>query len=483
MAVLSIARTPLRAQWATEPPPIDPFARLAREPDYAATPSNGSVFPPSSPALNGPAGQAPPQGAYMQGSPSNPAFFGPPNAYPSGPPINPGFAAPPPLAVQGQPFQDAMPLPQAVPADGAIPPEDQSLPPAAANSAYRFLDHLEGTIVARGYYRNDQRIAWSGVEDNFGAEGIVAPRLRQQCEDFEFLVDSEFYINQPYDANQLLNDPERLSYAANFRVSEFEVSQLALVTNYEDWTLKIGKFVTPFGRTYFPLYTNSRMDAPFIRTEVIGWRETGMLAHYKSGYFVGDVALTNGGQDLGTNSEKALVARLGLESDGWAIGCSLKKGGGVGSEDEKEFDNQAGVDLMLRAGPFQISSECVYDQYGFGRPGFDPMDITWVKSIYYRDVSSGTQGVPCTGIGYYVNLGYTDGPWDTSLNYGDYYPLYTGTAPNQRVQHRGIGKVAYQLAKPLQIYSVLILENGGYIAQENQPRIPVAVLEGFQFTF
>src|SRR5208282_5689116 len=111
------------------------------------------------------------------------------------------------------------------------------------------------------------------------------------------------------------------------------------------------------------------------------------------------------------------------------------------------------------------------------------LNITWVKSIYYRDASSGQQGVPCTGIGYYVNLGYADGLWNTTLNYGDFYPLYTGTAPDQRVQHRGLIKVAFQLAKPLQIYSVLIVENGGYIAQEYEPRIPVAVLEGCQFTF
>ena len=103
--------------------------------------------------------------------------------------------------------------------------------------------------------------------------------------------------------------------------------------------------------------------------------------------------------------------------------------------------------MMFRNGPFQLSAECIYDEYGFGRPGFNPLDITWVKSIYYRDVSSGQQGVPCTGIGYYVNLGYADGPWNTTLNYGDFYPLYTGTAPDQRVQHRGLAKVAYQLAQ------------------------------------
>ena len=369
-----------------------------------------------------------------------------------------------------------------VPPLGVNPPEGQVLVPSGTNSAYRLLDHLEVTGLARGYYRNDQRIAWSGMEDNFGAEGIIAPRLRQQCGDFEFLIDSEFYINEPYDSDQLMNDAERRSYAANFQVDQFEVSQLALVTNYDDWTFKIGKFVTPFGRFYFPLYTNSRMDAPFIRTDVIEWRETGILAHYKSGYFVGDIALTDGGENLGTNSGKSLMARAGLESDSWAIGGSVKQGQGNGSELDKEFDNHFGVDMMFRSGPFQISSECIYDEYGFVHPGLNPLDITWVRSLYYRDVSSGQSGVPCSGVGYYVNLDYAGGPWNTTLNYGDYYPLYTGTASNQHILHRGLAKVAYRFAEPLQIYSAVILENS-YIAQENAPRRPVAVLGGFQYTF
>ena len=67
--------------------------------------------------------------------------------------------------------------------------------------------------------------------------------------------------------------------------------------------------------------------------------------------------------------------------------------------------------------------------------------------------------------------------------YGDFYPLYTGTAPDQRVLHRGLLKVAYRFARPLQIYSILIVENGGYLAQENEPRRGLAAVEGFQFTF
>ena len=414
----------------------------------------------------------------------------PPGMYFQAPPSYPPVNCLPPVAAQGPQFQDPMQFQQPVPPVGStatsaagIALDGQSLVPSGSNSAYRLLDHLEVSGVARGYYINDQRIEWSGMESTFGAEGAIAPKIRQRCGEFEFLVDSEFYINEPYDQNQLLNDPERRSYAANFRVNQFEVSQLALVTNYQNWTFKAGKFVTPFGRYYFPLYTNAQWDAPFIRSEVIEWRETGILAHYKSGYFVGDVALTNGPENLATNSERSLLARVGLESDLWALGCSAKHGGGNGSEANKEFDNYFGVDMMFRSGPFQFSSECIFDEYGFGRPGFNPMDITWLKSIYYRDVSSGHQGTPCSGIGYYVNLGYAEGPWNATLNYGDFYPLYTGSAPDQRVQHRGLVKAAYRLAEPLQIYSVLIVENGGYIAQENEKRIPVAVLEGFQFTF
>jgi hypothetical protein len=473
VAILFLLATPARAQWsAPSPSPVDPFTQVARVPDNSAAAANGPVFPPlPGPVVSGPIPAAP--GIYLPGPAPGPPMIGPP-----------------PYGAPGGQLQDSMPFQPAVSATrpdvspaGGSPVESQLLLPAGTSSAYRLLDHLEVDGVARGYYENDQRIAWSGMEDNFGAEGIIAPRLRQRCDDFEFIVDSEFYINEPFGGNQLLTDPERRSYAANFQVPPFEISQLALVTNYGDWTFKIGKFVTPFGRFYFPLYTNSRMDAPFIRTDVIGWRETGLLAHYRSGCFIADVALTDGSQDLGTNSEKSLVARAGLESELWAVGCSVKKGGGNGSEIEKEFDNQLGMDMMVRQGPFQLSSECVYDQYGFGRPGFDPMDITWVKSIYYRDVSSGQQGVPCTGIGYYVNAGYAEGPWNASLNYGDYFPLFTGTAPDQRVQRRGLLKAAYQIAQPLQFYSILILENGGYIAQENQRRRGVAVVEGFQFTF
>jgi hypothetical protein len=392
-------------------------------------------------------------------------------------------AAAPSPGAPGPPIGDVLPPPGEFIQGGA------PLVPAVPSLAARLLDHLEGNVVIRGYYRNDQRVNWTGMEETFGAEADLTPRLRYRCGDFEFIADSEFWINQPYERNPLVNIPERQSYAADFQLNQFAIGKLALVTNYGDWSFKIGKFETPFGRAYYPIYTNpylftnQAMDQPYIRTEVIQNRETGVLAHYKSGYFTADAALANGGDNLDTNSSKAVVARIGFESESWAFGLSAKKQDGDGSEEVKEFGTYYGIDFMFRQKPWTLSAECVYDEYGFGRPGFDPMQIYWTKSIYYRDVSSGQQGVPCTGIGYYVDIDYAEGRWDATLDYGEFYPLSTGTAPNQRIERRGMLKVAYQWAQPLQTYTVLMLENDGYVAQLNSARSGVVFLQGFQFTF
>ena len=447
----------------------------------AAAPAN--TYPPTSyPPDTYPPGSYPP-GSYLPGPASSPPLPGPPTYLPpQSPPPVPSYAAP-------APWQQFPPGAEIPPAADATVQGDVPLVPGGPGSAAQILDHLEGDAVVRGFYRNDQRIRWSGMEETFGAEADLTPRLRYRYGDFEFVVDSEFWINEPYERNPLLNTPERQSYAADFGVDPFAVGKLALVTNYCDWTFKIGKFESPFGRSYYPIYTNpylstdNSMDEPYIRSEVIESRETGILAHYKSGYFVGDIALTNGGDNLDTNSSKALVARLGLESDNWAVGASAKKEDGDGSETIKEYGNYFGVDLMFRQKPFTLSAECVYDEYGFVHPGFDPLNIYWIKSIYYRNVSSGFDSTPCTGIGYYVDLDYAEGRWNADLDYGEFYPLYTGTAPNQFINRRGLMKVAYRLAEPLQSYTVLILENGGYIAQNDHPRHGIAFLQGFQFTF
>ena len=171
---------------------------MVREAGYAgAAPANGPAFlPPSAPAINGPPGPMQP----------------PAGMYPRGAAVRSAASRSASIAGPGPQFQDAMQLQPPVPAVGPaappagnIPPEDQSLVPAGTNSASRLLDHLEVNVVARGYYRNDQRIEWSGMEDTFGGEADIASRLRQRCGDFEFVIDSEFFINEPYGRNQLLN--------------------------------------------------------------------------------------------------------------------------------------------------------------------------------------------------------------------------------------------------------------------------------------
>jgi hypothetical protein len=311
---------------------------------------------------------------------------------------------------------------------------------------------------------------------------VLFPQYRRQTEWGQFTALGEFYLNVPFDRNMLADTAERRSYLANFEVQPFEISQLLLSLRRDDLEVVVGKMLTPFGRYYFPLYTNSRIDAPFIRTEAIRWRETGVLLRYDPEWLDCAVALTNGCEDGDTNSSKALVARLGFKTENWAGGVSAKYQDGIGSEMQKEFNNHFGADLMYRWGIFVLSGEVIYDQYGFLKPGVDPDWITWRRSIYYRDVFKAVD-VPVTGLGYYVNLGFSVDRWSGSINYGEFYPEAIGDPRHDVVNRRGIVKLDHELARSLHAYAVLMLENGGYLAQDNRPRRGSVILTGFQYTF
>ena len=224
------------------------------------------------------------------------------------------------------------------------------------------------------------------------------------------------------------------------------------------------------------------IDAPYIRTESILWRETGLLIHYQPGFFVGDVAVTNGSEDLDSNSSKALILRLGLQNDYSALGISVKWQDGIGSDEQKEFKNHVGADGMVRFGQFQLSGECIFDEYGFRRPGFNPDDITWYHSIYYRDMNNALN-VPCTGVGYYVDLGYKGDYWNIDLNYGEFYPTPIGDPQHDEINRRGIVKVAYNITPILKPYCAVLIENSGFIAQEDRPRKGLMILSGLQYVF
>jgi hypothetical protein len=333
----------------------------------------------------------------------------------------------------------------------------------------------------RSFYLNDQRVQWSGNEETFGVEAIVAPRVHYDFGTWQTSVEGEIYLNQPFDRNVLIDTPERASYRANFDIPVVEISQLFVSATRGNLTFTMGKFVTPFGRTYFPLYTNARLDAPFIRTESILWRETGIWCQYSRGLFVADVAMVNGSEEMDTNSSKSVIGRLGLDGKYAAVGFSVKIQDGIGSESQKQYNNHIGIDAMVRWRWFTLSSEVIYDEYGFRRPGFDPLDITWGRSIYYRDQNYELDS-PVTGTGYYVDLLCDLKPFTVSLNYGEYFPQELGIPEHDLTQRRGIFKGTYAATPSFKFYAAGILEISGYTAQAGRPRQGWVMLFGMQWT-
>ncbi|QEG36491.1 hypothetical protein [Bythopirellula goksoeyrii] len=342
--------------------------------------------------------------------------------------------------------------------------------------------YLEYGLVARGLYSNDQRIQWSGVETTFVGEGAAYVNYHVDSGNWETSVECEVYLNQPTDRNIFLNTPERESYAANYDFRPFELSRLNVAVRNGDWEVRAGRMWTPFGRYYSQLWTNQLIDAPFIRTEAILWRETGLLLRWDPGIWVIDAGLFNGHHGRDANSTKGLVARIGAEEENWALGSSVKVQDGFGSENQKTYNNHVGLDAMVRQGRWRLFSEVLWDEYGLRRDDFDPLDIFWEKSIYFRDINK-ADGVPIQGTGYYVALDYSGPLWTLSLSFGQYFPEDIGNVKHDRTQNRGVVKLARSFGENLQAYSVFMKENDGYLAQQDRPRIGTVLISGLQFNF
>ena len=95
----------------------------------------------------------------------------------------------------------------------------------------RCWDAWELNACVRGYYLNDQRIQWTGNEETFGVEATIAPRMRHTFGKWETSVEGEFYLNQPFDRNVLIDTPEHVSYRANFEIPVLEIFQLFVSTS------------------------------------------------------------------------------------------------------------------------------------------------------------------------------------------------------------------------------------------------------------
>jgi hypothetical protein len=334
--------------------------------------------------------------------------------------------------------------------------------------------------VVRSYYLDDQRIEWSGMEATFAVEGALTGRYERRFDDIGFAVGSDFFITQPYDGN-MYDDPERRSYFANFEYRPFDISQLYLEVQKGRFVCRAGKIITPFGRFYYPVDTNLQFDAPFIRTECIRRRETGVLFRYLGECITTDVAMVNGCDDRDTNSSKGVVGRVGYSFEPFTVGISGKLQDGIGSEEQKAYNNHVGMDAACRLGKWTVSGEAIYDEHG-GYHEFDPNQIFWEHSIYYREVNKGVHS-RITGVGWYVDCLYRGDKWLLEFNFGQYYPERIGIPQHDAVNHRGIVRVGYDIVKHLQIYNVLMIENGLPDAQAGRDRKPWVEMIGLQYLF
>jgi hypothetical protein len=378
------------------------------------------------------------------------------------------------------PANEELPPPLVVNPGAAEGAESVTQPwlPAPINNEFSY--HVGGK--GRGYYINDQRIEFTGVEATFAVEGVIDGGIHQQAGGWDLMIETQLFLNQPFDRNILVNTPERQSFAANFDIDPLQISQLYLGARNGDFYTALGRFVTPFGRFYFPNYRNNFDDSPFIRSEAILFRETGFLLQWDPAGWVFTAALTNGGFQQDANSSKAVVARVGIDQAWFALGASIKWQDGIGSEMQKTFNNHAGIDAMVRFGNWTLSGEAIYDQYGLRRPGTPLNDIFWGRSLYYRDLNNGFN-IPITGAGYYVNLGYEGPNWSLMLNYGEFYPQQLGIPQHDATTRRGIVKASRHWSRYFETYSVVLLENDLPDAFDNSTRRGFYVIGGCQFAY
>jgi hypothetical protein len=334
--------------------------------------------------------------------------------------------------------------------------------------------------AARGYYINDQRIEFTGQEATFTVEGVIDGGIHQQIGPWEAQIETELFLNLPFDRNILQDTAERASFASNFDIDPLQISQLYLGLRRGDWFGAIGRFVTPFGRFYYPLYRNNFDDSPFIRSEAILYRETGIVGQWDPEGWVFTAALTNGGFGQDTNSSKALVARAGIDLPNFALGSSIKMQDGIGSEGQKTFNEHVGLDAMVRSGNWTLSGEVIYDHYGLRRPGLALDDIFWGRSLYYRDLNKAFHE-PITGLGYYVNLGYEGPNWSLTFNYGEFHPEQLGVPQHDATTRRGLIKASRFWSPNLETYAVLLLENDLPDSFGSRPRYGQYVIFGMQF--
>jgi len=310
-------------------------------------------------------------------------------------------------------------------------------------------------LTLKGYYFHDSRVI-NGLESTFASEAVVGLSTKEPCTLGTISAVGEFFLNQPISKNVSQNQ-RRTIYTTVYDPDPFEVSLLYIGLGRDSVAMKFGKAESPFGRYYFPIYSNSHFDAPFIRTEAILWKETGIMFRYHPNTFSFDLAVSNGETERDTNSSKAVLARLGFDSEGWALGVSGKKQDGRGSEQHKVYNNHLGVDAMYRVGKTKVSLEAIYDEYGCVNANCVSKTPERI-SLYYRDLYY-KEDTPITGIGGYLDIFYDGKIWDLDINYGEFYPKKINNPYHDDPIKRGLLKGAYSLSACTKVFFVGLLEN------------------------
>jgi hypothetical protein len=316
---------------------------------------------------------------------------------------------------------------------------------------------IEG--AARAFLRMDSRINWSGVESTFGGEAVLRPLYESQTGAITWRARGEFFLNEP-SGTSILSDPVRDLYRPNFTVPAFQVFQLALEAERGDWLVRLGRIRTPIGGYDVPMLTNSLMDAPFLRTEIVGFAETGIFVRWHPGPWSLEAGFSNGEPDLDTNSSKALVARVGYDAHRWSAGVWIKAQDGISSEQQKRFNSFAGFDAKVRFGDWTVYGEGLVDQHGLWR---DPALLAnpaalGVRSLYGRDVYVGF-GTPVYGDGFDIGATLRRDQVLFDWNWGAYWPQRVGIASHDAPIYRATFKTTWALTRHFDVFAVVISEN------------------------
>jgi hypothetical protein len=308
----------------------------------------------------------------------------------------------------------------------------------------------------RAFYLNDQRLQWSGMEATFGTEGDIMFQVKKAFTSNSLSVVSHLFLNQRFGENQL-RDEVRDRYLQNFAFDTLTLARLYLEFNLNKVKISLGKRYTVFGKNNSLVLSNRYIFQPFIRNEAVLRFETGLFARFTAGMFDLNLAVVNGETDMDTNSSKAGILRIGLEGRNWGIGISGKIQDGIGSEQQKYFNNHLGFDFRIQLGRLLLSGEAIYDEYGFRKPFLED-DVFWQRSLYYRQIFYKLR-TPITGYGGYLDLIYQIGNFTLNLNYGEYYPKEIGHPYHDDPIKRAIAKGVWQLKDSFEAFMGLLWES------------------------